>query len=97
MKIYVDPKYGGTTLNFKEENGKRQYLYVHDKEGFIIKNLEDYKKQIIKDVCERIKDLAGDYFDVHYCEICGETAYQDVILKGRDLTEILETIQKEEE
>lgn len=54
MKIYVDPKYDGTTVTFKEENGKRQYLYVHDKEGFIIKSLDDYKKKVLDDIKEFI-------------------------------------------
>ena len=54
MKIYVDPKCDGTTVTFKEENGKRQYLYVHDKEGFIIKSLDDYKKKVLDDIKEFI-------------------------------------------
>ena len=66
---------------------KEEEFAVEDYAIAVAKENKEYlklKKQIIKDVCERIKDLAGDYFDVHYCEICGETAYQDVILKSFD-------------
>lgn len=52
MKVYVDANDIGKTVTFKEENGKRQYLYVHDKEGFIIKSLEDYKKKFLDDIKE---------------------------------------------
>lgn len=58
MKVYVDEKDSGTTVTFKEENGKRQYLYVHDKEGFIFKSLTDHDKQVRKEVCEKIREIA---------------------------------------
>ena len=58
------------------------------------KLVADYTKQVRKEVVQEIKDLAGDYFDVHYCEVCAETAYDDIILKGNDLTEILDQIQE---
>ena len=54
MKVYVDANDIGKTVTYKEENGKRQYLYVHDKEGFIFKDLSDYTKQVRKKVCEII-------------------------------------------
>lgn len=60
-----------------------------------LQSLVDYTKQVRKEVCEDIKYLAEDYFDVHYCEVCGETAYNDIILGGKDLTEILDQIQGE--
>ena len=52
MKVYVDSNDIGTTVTYKEENGKRQYLYVHDKEGFVFKDLADYTKQVRKEVCD---------------------------------------------
>ena len=57
--------------------------------------LADYTKQVRKEVCEEIKDLAGDYFKLSYCDNCGETNNDDVVLTGNDLTEILYQIQGE--
>lgn len=54
MKVYVDANDIGKTITYKEENGVRQHLYVHDKEGFIFKDLSDYTKQVRKEVCEEI-------------------------------------------
>ena len=54
MKVYLDANDIGKTITYKEENGVRQYLYVHDKEGFIFKDLSDYTKQVRKEVCEEI-------------------------------------------
>lgn len=58
MKVYIDTNDIGKTVTYKEENGKRQHLYVHDNEGFIFKELADYTKQVRKEVCEQIIDLA---------------------------------------
>lgn len=54
MKVYLDDNDIGKTITYKEENGKIQYLYVHDREGFVFKSLADYKKQVRKQVCEEI-------------------------------------------
>jgi hypothetical protein len=84
MRVYVDIADSGKTITYKEEYGKRQYLYVHDNEGFIFKDLADYAKQVRKEVCEKIKEFLenhkyivfGDYnhqtlqFDENYiCEL----------------------------
>ena len=52
MKIYIDPKDIGVTISYKWENGKKQYLYAHDKQGFEISTLEDKTKM----VCNRIRE-----------------------------------------
>lgn len=75
MKVYVDTNDIGKTITYKEENGKRQYLYVHDNEGFIFKDLSDHTKQVRKEVCDWIqaefKDKAkySTYFDESGYEI----------------------------
>lgn len=56
MKVYIDENDIGKTVTYKEENGKRQYLYIHDNEGFIFKDLSDYTKQVRKEVCEEIRE-----------------------------------------
>lgn len=61
MKVYVDEKDSGTTITFKEENGKRQYLYVHDKEGFIFKSIQDHDKQVRKEVVQEIRKMLPNY------------------------------------
>ena len=61
-------------------------------------DLSDHTKQVRKEVCEEIKDLAGNYFELPYCDNCGETLFasSDVVLTGSDLTEILDQIQGED-
>ena len=58
-----------------------------------LQSLADYTKQVRNEVCVEIKDLAGDYFELSYCDNCGETNNDDVVLTGNDLTEILDQIQ----
>ena len=60
MKLYIDTKDIGKTVSYKEENGKKQYLYAHDKEGFEFKDIADYTKQVRKEVCEEIRDNLKD-------------------------------------
>ena len=60
-----------------------------------LQSLSDYTKQVRKEVVQEIKDLAGDYFELPYCDNCGETNNDDVVLTGNDLTEILDQIQGE--
>lgn len=55
MKVYVDANDIGKTVTYKEEYGKRQYLYVHDNEGFIFKDLADYIKQAQSNIFNKIK------------------------------------------
>lgn len=43
MNIYIKPEEIGTTITYKEDNGRKQYLYVHDREGFVFKSTEDLK------------------------------------------------------
>lgn len=61
MKVYVDANDIGKTVTYKEDNGKKQYLYAHDKEGFIFKDLTDYTKQVRKEVCESLDKKIGKY------------------------------------
>ena len=55
MKVYIDENDIGKTVTYKDENGKRQYLYIHDNEGFIFKELSEHDKQVRKEVCEEIR------------------------------------------
>lgn len=57
--------------------------------------LADHDKQVRKKVCEEIRDLAGNYFELPICYNCGEASNDDVVLTGNDLTEILDQIQGE--
>lgn len=60
-----------------------------------LQSLADYTKQVRKEVCEEIRDLAGNYFELPICYNCGEASNDDVVLTGNDLTEILDQIQGE--
>jgi hypothetical protein len=44
-------------------------------------------------VVQEIRDLAGDYFEMPYCDACGNTDFNDVVLTGKDLTEILDDVE----
>ena len=54
--------------------------------------LQAQRKQTVK----TIKDLAGDYFEFDVCEQCGKQVHNDVILTGKDLTEILDRVERGE-
>lgn len=54
MKLYIDDNDIAKTVTFEEENGKRQKLYVHDKEGFVFKSLSEHDEFLIKDICDEI-------------------------------------------
>lgn len=86
MKVYVDEKDNGTTVTYKEENGKRQYLYVHDKEGFIFKSLADYTKQVRKEV---VQDIRKKLKDVKFVD----TKTVGNLTIGITIDEILDQIQ----
>lgn len=75
MKVYVDVADSGKTITYKEEYGKRQYLYVHDNEGFIFKDLADYAKQAKKEVCEKFVEQ----FMLEYT--MGNEPIEDIIYK----------------
>lgn len=75
MKVYVDVADSGKTITYKEEYGKRQYLYVHDNEGFIFKDLADYAKQVRKEVCEKFVEK----FMLEYT--MGNEPVEDIIYK----------------
>ena len=49
-----------------------------------------------KKVVQEIRDLAGDYFEMPYCDACGNTDFNDVVLTGKDLTEILDDVERGE-
>ena len=92
MKVYVDANDTGKTVTFEEENGKRQYLYVHDKEGFIFKELAEHDKQVRKDVCDEIRKklkLKEIFHPEYDFEIDYDFYYKE------DVDEILDQIQED--
>lgn len=106
MKVYVDelPK-NCVNCDFGYSNNFCELDYELDLRKFDknqkhpkcpLSLLADYTKQVRKEVCEEIKDLAGDYFELHCCEECGTIDDSDVVLKGKDLTELLDQIDKGE-
>ena len=48
-----------------------------------------------KRIVEEIRDSAGNYFELPYCDECGNSNGNDVVLTGNDLTEILDEIENE--
>ena len=61
-----------------------------------LKPLSDRLAEERKKVVQEIKDLAGDYFEMPYCDACGNTDFNDVVLTGNDLTEILDDVERGE-
>lgn len=104
MKVYVDelPKncYDCPCMDYHEgvcQVTNQSLCFNYGENHCPLQSLSDYTKQVRKEVCEEIKDLAGNYFELPYCDNCGETlfALSDVVLTGSDLTEILDQIQGE--
>ena len=94
MKVYVDENDGGKTITFKEENGKRQYLYVHDKEGFIFKSLADHDKQVRKEVVQEIINKIV-YYAVSILDEAGNVKENVWGISKKDVDKILDQIQGE--
>jgi hypothetical protein len=59
-----------------------------------LKPLADRLAEERKKVVQEIRDLAGDYFEMPYCDACGNTDFNDVVLTGNDLTEILDDVER---
>ena len=55
MIVYLDESGIGKTITYTEENGKKQYLYVHDKDGFNIQPITEHDKQVRTGVVKEIK------------------------------------------
>lgn len=69
------------------------------KDGTMVVKLGKLEEQLAeerKKVVQEIRDLAGDYFEMPYCDACGNTDFNDVVLIGRDLTEILDDVERGE-
>lgn len=60
-----------------------------------LKPLSDRLKEERKRVVKEIRDSAGNYFELPYCDECGNSNGNDVVLTGNDLTEILDEIENE--
>lgn len=58
-----------------------------------LKLITDLLAEERKKVVQEIRDLAGDYFEMPYCDACGNTDFNDVVLTGKDLTEILDDVE----
>lgn len=74
MKIYIDKEDISKTVSYEDEDGKKQNLYVHDKEGFIFKELADHDKELLRKIATKIADkmlkrlngvCQGDYSQEH--------------------------------
>lgn len=61
-----------------------------------LKPLSDRLAEERNKVVQEIRDLAGDYFEMPYCDACGNTDFNDVVLTGKDLTEILDDVERGE-
>lgn len=59
------------------------------KNDALIKKLKTARKEERKQVCEEIKDIAGNYFMQPYAD-------EDVVLTGDDFAEIIERAEKGE-
>lgn len=83
MKIYIDDKDIGTTITYKQskENGI-QYLYVHDKEGFIIGDLLKFKREFVSQLCDEISSAIA--YEVFVSEKLTHVEIEKAIEKVRN-------------
>ena len=100
--IYVSelPKRCDSCVGYGGASGRCKLLH---KPAFIIppkdcplKLLSTRLAEERKKVVQEIRDLAGDYFEMPYCDACGNTDFNDVVLTGKDLTEILDDVERGE-
>lgn len=65
MNIYLDKNEMGTTITYTYEGKNKQNLYVHDKDGFVFKSLEEHdketKKTVLNDIVEKLYNTPVDY------------------------------------
>lgn len=54
MNVYLDENDIFKTLTYETENGKKKKLISHDRDGFVIKSLQDYNKLLISAICDEI-------------------------------------------
>ena len=72
-------------------------INIYDKDSDCpLKPLTEALAEERKRVVQEIRDMAGDYFEMPYCDACGNTDYNDVVLTGKDLTEILDDVERGE-
>lgn len=96
MKIYINENDIGKTVSFKDENGKKEYLYVHDKEGFIFKDLAEHDKELVKTICDMIIDeynLNNEPRDIGF----GDVGFGYVHINAEKIKEFLYKIQSKYE
>lgn len=94
MKVYIDENDIGKTVSYKEADGVRQYLYVHDKEGFVIKHLAEHDKQVRKQVVQEIKEKILKHFNVKSEEEYEKSlSLLDALFTADVVFEILDQIQ----
>lgn len=88
-----DEKIKSLTFNLKEK--EMEFSVMQD---FIKRNTLAFDK-LRHEICEKIRNLAGDYFEFPICESCGETLFasSDVIMTGSDFEKILQEVEKGEE
>lgn len=60
------------------------------------KELEEIEKQIHKQVCDEIRNLAHNYFELVICDNYGNTIDDDCYISSNDFNEILEKVEKGE-
>ena len=56
MRIYISEEDICKTVSYEEENGAKQNLYVHDKDGFFFKELKEHDKELLRKIATKIAD-----------------------------------------
>ena len=100
MKIYLDQNDIGKTITYREENGKKQYLYAHDKDGFVFKSLEEVQNQKAIECLKEVKDSFCSSGMIFYTDCGLSQKEKDLILNNQEedksiLADIIDTKIKE--
>lgn len=79
-----------------ETEEDQRYDYDIDEWARMVKHqsISELLAEERKKVVQEIRNLSSDYFEFAYCDECGNTDYNDVVLTGKDLTEILDQIER---
>lgn len=95
MKVYVETSDIDVLDDLFEATNSYECWACNRDDDLELVSLSDYTKQVRKEVCEEIRELAKNGFEFLICDECYNTIDKDVYISSVALTEILDQIQGE--
>lgn len=95
-KFYKN-EYNHEECSVKTEYKTYPHILLHRVSKVKELNEEEIEKQIRKQVCDEIRNLAHKYFELVICDNCGNPIDNDCYMSSTDFCKILEQVEKVEE